>query len=211
MAKTTTLALMILSMLFSCTRSDQKSFPVGLDVITVGPDSSRITFSRLVDSITFIPLETTPDCLMGSAINKIVCGDSTIFILEGLSEKTLFAFDYNGKFKFKIKRVGKGPGEFTSMSDFCITPDHQLAITDEVGKKIIFFDHQGVFLREMKTDNAPYKIANYGAGECITIGNFAFGLINIIDKNGDRRKVWFEEDGLLRDYENWLIAGSNGP
>ena len=51
MTRTTTLALMILSMLFGCTRSSQNSFPEKLDVITVDHDLKGTMGNRFINPI----------------------------------------------------------------------------------------------------------------------------------------------------------------
>ncbi|MDR1114922.1 MAG: 6-bladed beta-propeller [Tannerella sp.] len=92
------------------------------------PDFSKLQpllLSELVDSIQYIQLETSSDCLLPTEGGTLLRSDNLIF--SAYSEK-LYQFDTNGKFIRQIGSVGRGPGEFAlSASRYAI---------DEVNRKI---------------------------------------------------------------------------
>lgn len=69
----------------------------------------EILFSSFVDLISYIPLETTDDCLIGK-IHDIIISDSIIFVLNG-EQNCVFFFNREGKFLRKIDKPGSEPGE----------------------------------------------------------------------------------------------------
>lgn len=72
---------------------------------------------QLWDSIYVIPLETKPECLLGS-FRKLVVNKFGIFILD--SNKNFFVFNLDGRFRFKVIATGRGPEEITKLTNFYI-------------------------------------------------------------------------------------------
>lgn len=87
--------------------------------ITIKGDFQGVSADSLFSSVTYIPLETSKNSLLVS-INKIHIQDSTIYILDKKQE-IIFAFDFNGKYKRKLDKHGRGVGEYLSLDDFFIT------------------------------------------------------------------------------------------
>lgn len=94
-----------------------------------------------------IPLETTEEVLIGG-YNKIIVNDSCIFILDIEKSKSVFIFDHAGRFKAKINRVGRGPGEFLLPNDFNLKGDTVL-ILDRASYKMLYFGLNGEFYKEI--------------------------------------------------------------
>lgn len=103
----------------------------------------------LFDTIQFIRLETDSNCLIGE-IMKIEFFEEKFFILDSDVTKTLFCFDRNGGFLFKINNIGKGPGEFISPVDFSINDQKkELSLLDVGSQKIITYNLNGTFIKEI--------------------------------------------------------------
>lgn len=122
--------------------------------ITVDLDhdvQENILFSSFVDSITYIPLEASEDCLIGN-IRDVVVSDSLVFVLN--EERTsLFIFDKKGNYKRKIEHVGTGPGEYLAINQFSYhTKDRILSIVSNT-LKVIEYALDGRLIREFKTDD----------------------------------------------------------
>ena len=126
----------------------------------------EILFSSFVDSISYIPLETTDDCLIGS-IHDIIISDSIIFVLNG-ERNCVFFFNRKGKFLRKIDREGPGPGEYTVINQISYNENKKrLSIASN---KILEFNSDGSFIREFNTpfyasdlfllDNGNYLFSN---------------------------------------------------
>lgn len=72
--------------------------------------------SQLIDSVVYIPLETSENCLIGR-ISKIVYSERCFYILDDTAN-CLFKFDESGRFLSKYDHVGKGPFEYIKLCDF---------------------------------------------------------------------------------------------
>ncbi|MFC0876932.1 6-bladed beta-propeller [Saccharicrinis sp. FJH2] len=146
-------AVILTIVLISC--SDNKEFSQ-FKTIKTAEKISEPLIEELINIKDIIALETNKDCLIG-IIQKIEVYNDTIFILD-YDNKTLFAFSvFDGSFIFKIRSVGKGPGEYISLYDFIIDEyEHNIKI---LGRgKILTFNLGGKFITEKRLDFAPTKI-----------------------------------------------------
>lgn len=62
------------------------------------------------------PLETKPSCIIHE-INGLVLANDSIFILDHTAG-ALLVFNENGEYLNQLKKLGKGPNEYTLLSDF---------------------------------------------------------------------------------------------
>lgn len=116
-----------------------------------------IALNELLDSCTYIKLETTPDGLIGK-IDKLLLHKDRIYILDSRLTKTLFIFNMDGSFQFKIRNIGNGSGDFYEPSNFYLLDNEQIEIFDRIINKIIRYDQDGNFLRENTFD---YQVMSY--------------------------------------------------
>jgi hypothetical protein len=95
---------------------------------------------QLSDSLefTFIPLETTEQCLIG-IVEQVEIRDGKIYVLD-IKQMALFVFDMEGKFLAQIGNRGKGPGEYiTPMSfDFDLSAN-TIVVNDAEKKELLYF------------------------------------------------------------------------
>jgi hypothetical protein len=104
--------------------------------------------SDIVDSIQIIPLETSDSCLIGDC-SKVLVDNQNIYISDKIS-KSLFVFGLNGKLKYNIKNIGKGPTEYLEIEDFCLLNNGNFVILDGSLQKIIFVSGPNLSLAEQK-------------------------------------------------------------
>lgn len=85
------------------------------------------------------------------------CFDN-IVVIDNIKRKSILLFSSKVKFIRKIERLGRGPGEYLSITDVII-------VLDENSKKLILYDLKGKYIREQKmfyaTDNV--SILNDGS------------------------------------------------
>lgn len=111
-------------------------------------DAEEKILSSIVDSISYVFLETNDSCLIGN-IDKVVAYNNRFYILDKEKSKTLFIFDARGKLITKINRKGKGPGEYSTPDDFVIDKEEKtVEIYNRALKKILKFNMDGKFLSE---------------------------------------------------------------
>lgn len=128
--------LLLLSILLCCCKTERTSSVETLDVLS--PDGPELkNLSEIASDIHYIPLETTPKALMRFLMNLKATEDKYYFntILE------LLCFDKNGKFLYKLDSQGRGPEEYTYLSDYDLLPEKNLVIVlATVSGKLLFYN-----------------------------------------------------------------------
>lgn len=109
--------------------------------------NDQISIMDIVDSINVVVLETKSECLIGN-ISKLISYKDRFYILD-VKLQTVFCFDKEGLFLFKIAHRGRGPEEYTYLEDFNIDPyNNQLMLLVPYGE-ILYFDLDGCFISKV--------------------------------------------------------------
>ena len=145
-----TIFLLIGLILFAC-KEEQTDSLRNKDLITIDFESSlvdKLKFSQFVDTIEFIPLETTNRNLIGE-IQRVIYDDEKYYIrtTHGMQNANLFVFDKKGKFLWGLNKRGNGPGEYNDFEDFLLTKERINVISYF---KFISYDKLGQFIKESK-------------------------------------------------------------
>lgn len=100
-----------------------------------------------VQSIEYIPLETTDSCLI-SNISSLIADDDYIFLGNGKTSQVL-QFDRQGKFIRQIGRVGEGPGEYApySVSNLSLNRSQKEIYLNRRYQSALVYAYDGTFLR----------------------------------------------------------------
>lgn len=115
--------------------------------ISVPEGVNMLYKNTLIDDYSYIPLETTDDCLIGE-ISKL-CTDSSFFFVFDKRNNTVFRFSEQGKFLGRISNRGRGPQEYTELQDVSLDKERkEVCLLDLGSQKLLFYDYGGVFLRE---------------------------------------------------------------
>jgi len=103
--KANLLALFLLVFLTNC--NTKKESDLGDTILIPAPTEIR---PKLLDEyysdVEAIPLETSPECQIGT-INKLVVKKDSIYIQDNL-QNTLFVFNIKGEYLYKIDNIGRG-------------------------------------------------------------------------------------------------------
>lgn len=103
--------------------------------------------SKIGSRLEYIALESKPECMLGE-ITKLALTDSFIFVSDS---RKLLQFRKDGKYNKRIGSVGRGPGEFRFVGDFCITDqDGKIFVLD--GRQVVVFDYNGHYQRSFNLD-----------------------------------------------------------
>lgn len=114
--------------------------------INVKDTISQIDITPFVEKVVHIKLETREACLLRN-VKKIVVNPSELLVFDGF----VYVFDLDGKFKFKVGRHGKGPGEILEGFDFVTdSKTGNIEIYDFRQNKLVIFTKDGTFLTEKK-------------------------------------------------------------
>ena len=97
------------------------------------------------------------ECGAIGRIDKIVSVGDTLFFSDEKYSKQIIAFSRQGNYLYSIKNIGKGPGEFLSISDFAVS-NNIVYISDNIQNKIIQYHcKSGKFISEKKI---PFNISD---------------------------------------------------
>lgn len=114
-----------------------------------------INLSSIGKELTYIPLETTPECMI-QEISRIEFSDEYIFIKDF---KKLLQFDRSGKFIRKIGSEGRGPSEYSTLFDFSIDEqEKEISIISTSDHKLMIFSFEGVFKNSYKLSFRPMQM-----------------------------------------------------
>lgn len=120
-----------MSICFACQQKDEISWN-----IEVENSVESMPVSDIADGVKYIRLETTPEALIGTIYDVQVL-DSMIFILETLPASRILCFTADGRFRYKIDALGKGPEEYRDLESFTIDETRKTLILNERTRKRI--------------------------------------------------------------------------
>lgn len=116
--------------------------------LVTAPEGNAQQENSLKTTIHYLPLETTEECLIGN-IDKLESDDCYIFIFDRENGAVFRFSQKDGSFQNKYSRQGRGPGEYTRLTDMSIDKKRkEICLLDQFGFKIMYFDYNGNLLRE---------------------------------------------------------------
>ena len=94
---------------------NQQQIPIDLH------QNEQISFFDIFSKVELIPIETNNKLLIAS-VSKLIHKDKLFYILDK-DQKCIFIINEKGQLVRKLDKAGKGPGEYTDISDFEINPN----------------------------------------------------------------------------------------
>jgi hypothetical protein len=147
------------------------------------------------DSVRYVPLETNDDVLI-SSIEKIDVADGFIYIHD--ATKKIMKFDMSGKFVYAIDRVGLGPGEYSSIYDFCVR-DGKVEVLDLENRRLLSYRaSDGKFIRSIPLKSFFYHFMPI-------VGHHYLGDIHLYQKKKGMGVILL--DSLTNEREKLLWYG----
>ena len=131
------------------------------DLLSEVTDTLR--YSSFVDSISYIRLETSDECLIGK-IADVTFSDENIFVLDEYKQ-VIWIFNKKGKYLTQIAKKGNGPGEYTKISQIEYDKvTKQILALDLWTKTILYYDLNGNFIRKVQLEIyvSDFKIVPQG-------------------------------------------------
>ncbi len=167
------------------------------EIRVINPEAVKIeeaTLSNFTENIQYIPLSNH---IQIGNINRLDIADSLIFV--GASQTELMVFDLDGKFKNKIGKIGKAPGEYRFGSWFSLNKKNKLVYLLD-GNKVKAYSFDGAFIKEFSlqkyeadfqdikfkngyiylTEYVSFGNAKYDWLVLSETGNFVFSKLNQI-------------------------------
>ncbi len=91
--------------------------------------------SAFADDIEFIPLQTTRESLIGGPARRVVSREQRIYVSDATR---IMCFDIEGRFLYKLDKLGRGPGEYSVIFYFDVDPDNKYLIIPNHYKLLLF-------------------------------------------------------------------------
>lgn len=187
------LSIFIAISLFACNQSSKTDN--GIDLSMLNSDNI-LKLSSLYDSISYIKLETTPECLIGS-IKKIIPFANQYFIFDE-EYSNIFIFDAKGKFLKKIGEKGTGPNEYVKIDDICFDQTkNRLFVLDNRRNRIQVYDNRGEALYHIALAFKTYEIEYLSGNRILCYNGFKannelkrdekYPLITLIDADNGKK------------------------
>ncbi len=178
---------------------------------TIGVDINKAT--RFVNAIEYMNViemkDSTAAHLPGDLSKVIVSGDS-IFILDIFKDQGLYVYDKVGHMLSSYNKMGSGPDEFISLSDFNITPNEIILLDPTSDGQLIILDRKCNFLRRenSETNANHFYIDSKNNGLWFDRGNVAYSKNKdkLVYYSGSKRDVMLKIPDKL---ENITFASSH--
>lgn len=194
-------ASIIIICLISCdsTQSADRIDESRATTIKIATNNGTPDLDSIVRNHKFTLLETSEECLVGE-VYKLSCRNKKYYILDRHLQKALFVFDEEGKFRNRIGRRGRGPGEFIEPTDFIVS-DSTVTVFDMFGHKLLYYNPDGTFIRSVRLPYSIYEIESGGDGSAIyAVGGDNSKCDSL--KNYDLLEIGPEGDIRAKVYKN---------
>ena len=202
------LFIYLLVILFGCSCGSHSGSNSDNDYTTIDFESSlvdKLKFSQFVDTIEFIPLETTDENLIGE-IQRIIYDDEKYYIrvTRGMQNANLLVFDKKGKYLWGLNKRGNGPGEYNDFKDFLLTKERINVVSYF---KFISYDRQGGFKEEYKLEQHIKEFLNIDDTTFLVYNFRSPKKVNtFLNKMNDKGKV---KEFFFERKENEAKVGNN--
>lgn len=160
---------LVIAILNGCVGNNASVNRVHTVVIEDSPKKISCQFDSLFSYDNYIIPELTEKSILGT-INKVILADTILFILHDKSK--ISSFRHDGSFIQTYSHIGRGPGEYPSISDFDVT-DNELFILS--GKTIYKYDMTDTFIGTRILENSAKGLCLLKSGIAFNNG---FGVGN---------------------------------
>lgn len=101
---------------------------------------------NIIDTLSIIPLEETPECLLGN-IKKVQKANNEFFVMAEGSNRlsAIYRFSSDGKFLNRIGRLGNARNEYLKIGSFFVL-NEKVYIADLNKNKILIYNIDGEFI-----------------------------------------------------------------
>ena len=161
------LCLFLVFVLIGCVQKDLSLTTVREVKLDLSATENKLSLSEIVDSIEYVPLETTNLSIFGSMDKLIVTDKGEYLIADKEITSALYLFDADGRFLKKIGNKGEGPEEYIGIEDVTYY-DRNIFIWDSRGRKILKYTMEGDVVCTYGCKHVAYSFS------CVGEENFVF-------------------------------------
>ena len=109
-------------------------------------DMVDIPLEQILSGSEFTPLEFTPESALAESAMFLDC-KSGYFLMDKYEKKVVYQFDQSGLFIRTIGQPGKGPGEYTHITDALMTEKGLEILTGLSCTEVYQYNKEGLFIR----------------------------------------------------------------
>jgi len=114
-----------------------------IDIYSAYKEKKTYPLSTIAESIEYIQLEKTKDCIIGNDLGNIFITSSDIFVFDF---KMCYRFDRKGKFQNQIGKIGRGPEEVVRPMHIAIdSVNLWVYLLDR--EKLVRYNYEGKFIK----------------------------------------------------------------
>ncbi|RLD87927.1 MAG: hypothetical protein DRJ29_17720 [Bacteroidetes bacterium] len=114
-----------------------------IDVYAAYKNAKVYSLSTIAESIEYIPLEKTKDCIIGTDPGNIFITSTDIFVFDF---KMCYRFDRNGKFQNQIGKIGRGPEEVVRPMQVAVDSINQWVYLLDY-ERLVRYNYEGKFIK----------------------------------------------------------------
>lgn len=117
-------------------------------VVSIPFASARaVDLGQFIEQVQYVQLENHPQSAFTDIDKMIISGDN-MFMLDKRLE-AVFCFETNGRFRYRIQAVGRGPGEYQELDAIWVkAAEKELWLQSFWPSKILVYNFGGELLRE---------------------------------------------------------------
>lgn len=119
-------------------RQDSTSDLHTIDFAEALDNIEEVKLSKYAASLTYTPIETSPNALLGDIAHWFTTNDSIMCIVSPDRQKCIHMFTTDGKYLKDIGRKGRGPGEYKAVFNMAIISEMD-ALMAAGGLEILFY------------------------------------------------------------------------
>ncbi|MCG8476214.1 MAG: 6-bladed beta-propeller [Cytophagales bacterium] len=176
--KRLSVVFLVVLTVFYCTAKGQQKEKIDFNVKRT---DKELRYSQFVNSISYIKLDNNAFITRIKTIKYV----NDNFYVHDDKAQSIFIFDKWGKFLSQIKRFGRGPEEYKSITTFDINRvKNEIHILDLSGNKIIVYSNKGDFVRTVKLNN------NDLPRDFISLDNENYLFYSNDNPKKSKRRVW---------------------
>jgi hypothetical protein len=140
--------------LFSCTNGEGES-PSLLE-FNINPDKAKN--QKFTDLFLDFEELMIPSTVKIANINKLIIENEILILFDGLQQQ-IVVLNHQGGLLSKIQRTGKGPGEYTRISDVSYNPANKLITAlDYASHSILLYNLNGDFDKSIRLEFTAYAV-----------------------------------------------------
>ena len=181
-------------LLVSCNSKTKKQNVNDILVAEAIGEYHLLDMDMFVDTIIYIPLETTDSILLGE-IQQLIVENNKIIVTDGNSCKV---FGINGSYLYDIGKRGEGPEEFLLVRSLDFFSSEDKLLIDVYPNKYLLFD----FLQKnISTLKRPVIEDEYVFGETVFLSSDYFLSDRLsYTKISDKVLLWGSKSGETSDF-----------